>query len=153
MEQKSETNVIESLITHKTTKDGRTLKSPRFEIGIGGKKYSTFDPVMIEGLKVGDVIKINLTKDGDYWQISGIELQDSIPVSSSIQQPNYLESPKEPTKHIVIDGVSGEELRKALNLASEQFNVFATNPFPLDSGLKNPDGSKIYKWYALLYMR
>lgn len=138
MESKSETNVIEGLVTHNTTKEGKVLRSPRFELNIGGKKYSTFDPVMVEGLKTGDTVKVDLTKDGEYWQIVGITKVEGV----QTPQPNYLGSPKEPTKHMVIENVTGEELRKALNLASEQFTVFATQTH-IENG----------KWYAVIFMR
>jgi len=57
------------------------------------------------------------------------------------------------TKHIVRSGLNDMELQTLLNdIASDNF-VFASIPRSCDTGLLNQDGSKIYRWVVVIYIK
>jgi len=56
------------------------------------------------------------------------------------------------TKHLVVEGLSSEELNTLLDESSEYKEVFATNPFFYDTGIVE-NGKKIHKWSAVIYFK
>jgi hypothetical protein len=169
VENITEKGKVDSFNIFNTKKDGSPLKSPRYEVGLNGKKYSTFDSQLVDGLKVGMDVEMSLKKEEGsiYWQIDLIRQLSKKEVKEPTQDEGFqpadnLPNQKKTVQHMVLSDLTDEQLRQTLNLASEQNGsptnyggdgVFASSPFFYDTGRLNQDGSKVFRWAVVVYVR
>ena len=139
METKTEIGVIESLNTSTGNSKGKDWT--RYEIVVNGMKYSTFDAEMAKTAKVGATITLNLEKSDKYWQIKDYSM-GGVPTTNAEQKERPSLANYNGVTHKVMDNMTSDELAKALNEASSEFNVFATQTHFVDG-----------KWNAVIFMR
>ena len=113
----TEKQTIYGAISKKSSEDG-TAKTgkpyTRFLFEVEGKKYSCFDEKIGNSFKVGDYVKIELEKSGEYWNMKSMSIAEK--GTEDITQPEVVKVPQE-TKGLQ----SNEVVTRAIQPHSYEF--------------------------------